>query len=594
MALKYEILSETKTVDSHILHRIKALRDISILGVNFPKGTLGGWIESPKNLSQEGNCWISTNACVFEDAEVSGNAAVFGKSIVCGNAKVKDDVLICYRARVEGNAFAYDFATIIGNSKVSGNAEISGYAFVAINAIVTDKAFLGGFAQASNNAVIEGNARIYGKVWGNSRVCDNAIVTEKGFVKGDSYIGNDTVINEEEESKIKLDLTQKTGPAKPFTGARIILGAKLPKNYKENLIAQEDEKYQKMLSEWLREKDPERNMQLRRESLAYWAKRREELGIKDPEDEEDEKRKREEEERKQREIAQQKHIQWVNEQIANKAVPVKHVLYCNYPGLEFRTEIEGDISGESYLDDPDGYWEELYDDIDDELSYQGLEKLLDIHYTEDDVCPDWQFNYSELALDFQQVPTHNEDVKIYLDSINEDGEIIDTEEVDIMEFFDRHPDYFEEGGMYDATNEYISASISKFVKESRWHFALQNGKEIIEDVKKWVPPKKDGLWVNEDGSFMYPVVWFGLEGEDPEDLWTLDGNNMDFWFNEDSTKYYLDYNWEGHIGCYEGYLPDMKAIREKCPILIEADDTPDSIDEKIQAFFIEQYKKANS
>lgn len=55
-----------------------------------------------------------------------------------------------------------------------------------------------------------------------------------------------------------LDLTQKTGKPKPFTGARIIFGIKLPKNLEANLAAQKNPEHQALIKAYLREKDPER------------------------------------------------------------------------------------------------------------------------------------------------------------------------------------------------------------------------------------------------------------------------------------------------------------------------------------------------
>ena len=72
---KYELTEETKTLaDGTVLHRIRALRDISRYGVNA--GDIGGWIEKYDNLSQDGNAWVNGNARVYGNAEVSGNAEV--------------------------------------------------------------------------------------------------------------------------------------------------------------------------------------------------------------------------------------------------------------------------------------------------------------------------------------------------------------------------------------------------------------------------------------------------------------------------------------------------------------------------------------
>ena len=98
---KYELTDETIDVSGTTLHRIKALKDFG----NVKKGELGGYVESERNLSQEGNCWVCGNAKVCGDAEVCGNAKVYDNAWVYGNAEV------CGNARVYGDA---DYITIKG------------------------------------------------------------------------------------------------------------------------------------------------------------------------------------------------------------------------------------------------------------------------------------------------------------------------------------------------------------------------------------------------------------------------------------------------------------------------------------------------
>ena len=81
---KYELTSETKIVFGHILYRIKALSSFGYVSA----GDLGGFLESEKNLSQNGNAWVSGNARVYGNAEVSGNARVSGSAEVSGSARV--------------------------------------------------------------------------------------------------------------------------------------------------------------------------------------------------------------------------------------------------------------------------------------------------------------------------------------------------------------------------------------------------------------------------------------------------------------------------------------------------------------------------
>lgn len=58
--MKYELTSETKTLGSRTLYRIKALCDFG----EVKSGDLGGFIEKEDNLSQYGNAWVSGNAKV--------------------------------------------------------------------------------------------------------------------------------------------------------------------------------------------------------------------------------------------------------------------------------------------------------------------------------------------------------------------------------------------------------------------------------------------------------------------------------------------------------------------------------------------------
>ena len=75
---KYELTSETKNVFGHILYRIKALSSFGCVSA----GDLGGFLESEKNLSQNGDAWVYGNAEVYGDAWVYGNARVYGNAEV--------------------------------------------------------------------------------------------------------------------------------------------------------------------------------------------------------------------------------------------------------------------------------------------------------------------------------------------------------------------------------------------------------------------------------------------------------------------------------------------------------------------------------
>ena len=84
---KYELTSETKVFDGVELHRIKALKSFG----RVEKGELGGWIESEKNLSQDGDAWVFDNTKVGGNATVCGDATVGWNATVCGNATINED-----------------------------------------------------------------------------------------------------------------------------------------------------------------------------------------------------------------------------------------------------------------------------------------------------------------------------------------------------------------------------------------------------------------------------------------------------------------------------------------------------------------------
>ena len=89
--------------------RVIALRDFA----NVKKGDVGGRIQNEKNLSQDGDAWVSGNAWVYGNALVSGNAQVYGDAWVYGNAQVS------------GNAWVSGNAQVSGNARVYGNAQVT-------------------------------------------------------------------------------------------------------------------------------------------------------------------------------------------------------------------------------------------------------------------------------------------------------------------------------------------------------------------------------------------------------------------------------------------------------------------------------------
>ena len=95
--MKYEILKdEFIEFNDRKLYRIKALKDFC----DVIKGAVGGYIESERNLSHEGDAWVSGNARVYGNAQVSGNAWVYGDAWVSGNARVSGNNAVVWFSNV--------------------------------------------------------------------------------------------------------------------------------------------------------------------------------------------------------------------------------------------------------------------------------------------------------------------------------------------------------------------------------------------------------------------------------------------------------------------------------------------------------------
>lgn len=156
MRKKYKLTLETKTFGSHTLYRIQALKTFETPICTIHAGEYGGWVESEKNLSQTGVCWIFDNTIVVGNAQVYGSAQVFGDAFVGGYARVYD------RAQVYGDAFVGGSAHVWGDARIYSNAQVYDNAQVYGSARVYGDAFVGGSAQVYGNARISGRAHVSG------------------------------------------------------------------------------------------------------------------------------------------------------------------------------------------------------------------------------------------------------------------------------------------------------------------------------------------------------------------------------------------------------------------------------------------------
>ena len=181
MTKKYEFTDNTKEVDGHTLHQIKALKAFG----DVEKGELGGWVENYNNLSQLGIAWVYgdalvyDNAKIYHDASVYDNAQIYDSAMVYDNAQVFGNAKIYNDVHVYDNVWVYDNATIYGNARFYDNAKVYG------NALVND------------SVCLFDNAQVYG----DASVCGNVIVRDIAKVYGDSDIQGNIFIRENDEIK---------------------------------------------------------------------------------------------------------------------------------------------------------------------------------------------------------------------------------------------------------------------------------------------------------------------------------------------------------------------------------------------------------
>ena len=180
MSKKYELTNETMDFNGKTLYRIRALKDFG----NVKKGNLGGYVESEKNLSHDGNCWIYDKAKVYGNAIVYVNAEIYGNAIVSDNAEVRGQATVAGSAKVYDNAWVFGDAQVFNDAKVYGNAKVFNDAKVYGNANVFNDAIVYDNAQVFDNAWVFGVAQVFG----DAKACGDAKVFNYARIGGDALI----------------------------------------------------------------------------------------------------------------------------------------------------------------------------------------------------------------------------------------------------------------------------------------------------------------------------------------------------------------------------------------------------------------------
>lgn len=166
---KYQMTDTTINHRGRRLHQIQALIDFGWVRA----GDLGGFIETEKNLSHAGNCWVDVGAKVYDHAFVLTGAYVGEGAEVFDNASVGDI------ARVFGvSAAVYGRAQVFGDTIICGNARVYECARVFGQAVIEGYVHVFGNANIYGQAHLKGTMRVYGEL-----EIDRAGFTETDMVK---------------------------------------------------------------------------------------------------------------------------------------------------------------------------------------------------------------------------------------------------------------------------------------------------------------------------------------------------------------------------------------------------------------------------
>ena len=165
MSKKYELTTETKLIDGHKVYRIKALKSFNtIIGRKVNAGDLGGWVESEKNLSQGGKCWLFDDAAGYENSRRYDNSVGYENSRQYGNSMQS------------GHSEQYGNSQQFGNSWQHGNSE------------QYDNSWQYGHSQQYDDSSQYDNSRQYGfsEQSGNSRQYGDSVQDDNSRQYGDS------------------------------------------------------------------------------------------------------------------------------------------------------------------------------------------------------------------------------------------------------------------------------------------------------------------------------------------------------------------------------------------------------------------------
>ena len=184
MKRKYEIIKDKNSsivLNGSKLYRIKALQNFN----DVHEGDIGGYVESDKNLSHEGDCWIYDDSKAYDNATISDNAIVKNSSSVMDNAYVVSNSVIDGNSIISGNSKIFDNCKVSDKSTVSGNSILKSNVSIE-SSIIKDNVIIDGFFEIRYGVIIGGNVFIHG---------DGIIIGKDTVIETSSYYRDNLEIN---------------------------------------------------------------------------------------------------------------------------------------------------------------------------------------------------------------------------------------------------------------------------------------------------------------------------------------------------------------------------------------------------------------
>lgn len=173
-----ELTDETLEFEGHTLHRIRATKNLPERHIH--KGTLGGWVESVKNVGASG--WIADDAKAFGDARVR-DSLLYGTAVLCDGAVLTETSTAGDECRIDGGS-------VIRQSKIFQDAHITDATVIrstiTLGTRITD-GIIWDTPSVSSSTLQESMVRSKGNLISDHLVRTSLISDEKSSIKGLNY-----------------------------------------------------------------------------------------------------------------------------------------------------------------------------------------------------------------------------------------------------------------------------------------------------------------------------------------------------------------------------------------------------------------------